>query len=60
MNLSIDITEELYLSIPHWNDFNERFYRLDDYLIYRNKLEGRLDEIDNLKKDDIKMRTPDR
>jgi len=53
--------EELFYSIPEWDDCNERLYGLDDYLIYKNRLEGRCNEIDlidNLK-DNKKMRTPD-
>ena len=53
--------EELFYSIPEWDDCNERLYGLDDYLIYKNRLEGRCHEfdiIDNLK-DNKKMRTPD-
>jgi len=54
--------EELYYCIPEWDDCNERLYGLEDYNIYRNKLEGRCNELDSydLKKIDIlKMRTPE-
>ena len=54
--------EELFYSIPEWDDCNERLYGLTDYIVYSNKLEGRCNEIDiidNLK-DNKKMRTPDR
>ena len=53
--------EELFYSIPEWDDCNERLYGLSDYLVYSNRLEGRCNEIDiidNLK-DNKKMRTPD-
>jgi chromosome segregation ATPase len=49
--------EELYYCIPEWDDCNERLYGLDDYNIYRNKLEGRCHELD--KYDLKKMRTPE-
>ena len=52
--------EELYYCIPEWDDCNERLYGLSDYNIYKIKLEGRYDELDNLKEiDNLKMRTPD-
>jgi len=54
--------EELYYCIPEWDDCNERLYGLDDYKFYKNKLEGRCDELYmyDLKKIDIlKMRTPE-
>jgi hypothetical protein len=54
--------EELFYSIPEWDDCNERLYGLDDYLVYKNRLEGRCHEFDNLKDnliDNKKMRTPD-
>ena len=49
--------EELYYCIPEWDDCNERLYGLDDYNIYRNKLEGRCNELENI--DNHKMRTPE-
>ena len=53
--------DELFYSIPFWDDCNERLYGLSDYLIYSNRLEGRCNEIDlkDNKKDNKKMRTPD-
>ena len=54
--------EELYYCIPEWDDCNDRLYSLEDYNIYRNKLEGRCHELDwyELKKiDSQKMRTPE-
>jgi len=57
--------EELFYSIPDWDNCNERLYGLEDYTIYNNKLEGRWYELDNLKYnlekvDNKKMRTPDK
>jgi len=57
--------EELFYSIPDWDNCNERLYGLEDYIIYNNKLEGRWYELDNLKYnlekvDNKKMRTPDK
>jgi len=53
--------EELFESIPYWDDCNERLYGLEDYSIYKNKIEGRYHELDDLEKINIlKMRTPDR
>ena len=57
--------EELFYSIPDWDNCNERLYGLEDYIIYNNKLEGRCYELDNLKdnlekKNNKKMRNPDK
>jgi hypothetical protein len=53
--------EELFYSIPYWDDCNERLYSLEDYSIYNNKLEGRCHELDDLNRINIlKMRTPDK
>jgi hypothetical protein len=48
------------LSIPDWDDCNDRLYGLEDYLVYRNRLEGRCHELELLDNmEDKKMRTPD-
>jgi len=53
--------EELFYSIPDWDNCNERLYGVEDYSIYNNKLCGRYCELDDLKKiDNKKMRTPDK
>ena len=53
--------EELFESIPYWDDCNERLYGLEDYSFYNNKIEGRFHELDDLEKiDNKKMRTPDK
>jgi hypothetical protein len=52
--------EELFDSIPYWDDCNERLYGLEDYSFYKNKIEGRCYELDDLSEiDNKKMRTPD-
>jgi hypothetical protein len=52
--------EELYLSIPDWDGCKDRLYGLTDYLVYRNRLEGRCEELAILDKiEDKKMRKPD-
>jgi hypothetical protein len=53
--------EELFYSIPDWDNCNERLYGVEDYSIYNNKLCGRYYELDDLKKiDNKKMRNPDK
>jgi hypothetical protein len=53
--------EELFYSIPDWDNCNDRLYRLEDYSFFNNKLCGRYCELDNLNKIDNKiMRTPDK
>jgi hypothetical protein len=53
--------EELFYSIPDWDNCNERLYGLEDYKFYNNKIEGRCHEFDDLEKiDNKKMRTPDK
>jgi len=49
--------EELYYCIPDWGNCNDRLYGLDDYNIYRNKLDGRYYELDS--HEVVKMRTPE-
>jgi hypothetical protein len=52
--------EELFDSIPYWDDCNERSHGLEDYSFYKNKIEGRCYELDDLSEiDNKKMRTPD-
>ena len=53
--------EELFYSIPDWDNCNERLYSLEDYKFYNNKIGGRYYELDNLRRINIlKMRTPDK
>ena len=53
--------EELFDSIPYWDDCNERLYGLEDYSFYKNKIEGRCYELDDFSEiDNKKMRTPDK
>ena len=40
--------EELFESIPYWDDCNERLYGLEDYSFYNNKIEGRYPDKDEL------------
>jgi hypothetical protein len=52
--------EELYYCIPDWDKCNDRLYGLIDYDIYKNKLEGRWGELDNLEEiNNYKKRTPE-
>ena len=59
---------EIYSSIPCWDDCNDRLYNLDDYDLYKYKIDGReyeLYDLENIKYNDIKdynmkMRTPEK
>jgi hypothetical protein len=54
------LPEELYYCISEWDGYNDILYRLIDYNIYRNKLQGRGHELDNPRKiNNLMMRTPE-
>ena len=54
---------ELYRKIPDWDGCCDRLYDLEDYKMYRYKLGGRQEELEEFQHSynyDIQMRTPDK